>query len=113
MRGAERGRSGEAYFVTDGEPVVFRDFVTLLLATQGVEAPSKSVPAALARLGGAAAEGAWRLLRLGGEPPITRLGVWLSSLECTIDISKARSELGYEPVVSVADGLAALAGDRA
>ena len=29
--GAERGRSGEAYFVTDGEPVVFREFVTELL----------------------------------------------------------------------------------
>src|ERR671924_580433 len=39
MLAAERGRAGEAYFVTDGEPVVFRDFITELLATQGVEAP--------------------------------------------------------------------------
>src|SRR3954471_6929263 len=35
--GAQRGAPGAAYFVTDGEPQVFRDFVTRLLATQGVE----------------------------------------------------------------------------
>jgi nucleoside-diphosphate-sugar epimerase len=34
--------------------------------------------------------------------------LWLSSQECTIDISKARSELDYAPVISVEDGLAAL-----
>ena len=35
MLAAERGRAGQAYFVTDGEPVVFRDFLTRLLATRG------------------------------------------------------------------------------
>lgn len=109
MLGAERGLPGEAYFVTDGEPVVFREFVTRLPATQGVEAPDRSVPAPVAAAGATATEGLWRLLRLRGEPPLTRLGVWISALECTIDISKARSELGYEPVVSIEDGLAALA----
>ena len=108
LLGAARGRPGEAYFVTDGEPEVFRDFVTRLLATQGVDAPGKSMPAPVARLAAAAAESAWSLLRLGGSPPVTRLAVWLSSLECTLDISRARAELGYEPVVSVDDGLAAL-----
>ena len=37
--GATRGRPGNAYFVTDGEPVVFREFVSDLLASQGVAAP--------------------------------------------------------------------------
>ncbi len=32
---AEKGRPGEAYFVTDGEPVVFREFVTALLRDAG------------------------------------------------------------------------------
>ena len=39
-------RGGEAYFVTDGEPVVFREFVSELLRTQGVEPPTRSVPVA-------------------------------------------------------------------
>jgi nucleoside-diphosphate-sugar epimerase len=105
---AERGRSPEAYFVTDGEPVVFREFVTELLATQGVEPPDRSIPAWLARGVATASEGAWRLLRLGGEPPLTRLAVWLSSQECTIEIAKARRELRYEPVISREAGLAAM-----
>ena len=66
------------------------------------------MPAWLAAALAAGSETAWRLLRLGGEPPLTRLAVWLSSQECTIEITKARAELGYEPVISRAQGLAAL-----
>ena len=68
----------------------------------------RSVPAPVAAAVAAGSEGVWRLLRLGGEPPLTRLAVWLSSQECTIVITKAREELGYEPVRSRADGLAEL-----
>src|SRR5918911_2892909 len=68
--GAERGRAGEAYFVTDGEPVVFRDFVTDLLATQGVEVPDKNAPAGVVRPLAAVAETAWRgVAPPGGAPP--------------------------------------------
>jgi nucleoside-diphosphate-sugar epimerase len=42
--GASRGAPGNAYFVTDGEPVVFRAFVTELLSTQGIETPARSIP---------------------------------------------------------------------
>ena len=49
MLGAEKGKPGEAYFVTDGEPQVFRDFVTRLVGTQGVEIPDRSMPHALAQ----------------------------------------------------------------
>ena len=105
---ASRGRAGEAYFVTDGDRVVFREFVSALIETQGVEPPTRSLPGAVARPLAATSEAVWRLLRLRGEPPLTRFAVWVSSQECTIDISKARSELGYEPVISRADGLAGL-----
>ena len=103
--GAERGRPGEAYFVTDGEPVEFRAFVTELLATQGVEPPERNMPRALAAALAAGSERAWRLLPLPGAPPVTRMAFWVSALETTIDISKARRELGYEPVVSRAEGM--------
>jgi nucleoside-diphosphate-sugar epimerase len=110
LLGAERGRDGEAYFVTDGEPVVFRDFVSRLVRTQGVEPPDRSIPAPVARAAAPLAEAAWRALPLKGEPPATRFAIWVGSQECTIDISKARAELGYEPIVSVDEGLAGLAG---
>jgi len=59
----------------------------------------------VARAAAALAEGAWRLLRRPGTPPVTRLAYWLSAQECTIDISRARRELGFEPVRSRAQGM--------
>jgi nucleoside-diphosphate-sugar epimerase len=53
-------------------------------------------------------EAAWKVLPLRGEPPMTRFRSWLLTQECTIEIGKARAELGYEPVVSHQQGLAAM-----
>jgi nucleoside-diphosphate-sugar epimerase len=106
---AERGRPGEAYFVTDGEPVVFREFISEMLRARGVEPPERSVPTAVASALARGGELAWRLLPLPGEPPLTRFALWAASQECTIDDSKARRELGYAPIVSREQGLAELA----
>jgi nucleoside-diphosphate-sugar epimerase len=105
---AARGRPGNVYFVTDGEPVVFREFVSELLESQGVAAPSRSVPAGAAAVLAAAGEEAWRLLPFPGRPPLTRFAFWVSSQECTIRIDKAREQLGYVPVRTIVDGLAEL-----
>jgi nucleoside-diphosphate-sugar epimerase len=104
--GAERGRPGNAYFVTDGDPVVFREFVSQLLETEGVDPPTRSIPASLAGPLASASETAWSALPLPGRPPLTRFTYWVSAQECTIRIDKAREQLGYEPVKTRADGLA-------
>ena len=105
MLAAERGAPGGVYFVTDGEPIVFRDFISELLATQGVTPPQRNLPAPLARVVAAGGEAVWRVLPLRGSPPLTRLAYWLSALETTIDITRAREELGYEPPVTIAEGM--------
>jgi len=105
---ATKAPAGGVYFVTDGEPVVFRDFLTALVGTQGVEIPDKSVPPGVASAAARAAEAVWRRLRRPGNPPLTRFAVWVSSQECTIDISRAERELGYRPVTSREEGLAEL-----
>jgi nucleoside-diphosphate-sugar epimerase len=109
--GATRGKPGGVYFVTDGEPVVFREFITELVGTRGIEAPDRSMPAPLAGAVARASEAAWRVLPLKGTPPVTRLAVWLSSQECTIDISRARAELCYEPIRSIPEGMEELRRD--
>jgi nucleoside-diphosphate-sugar epimerase len=103
--GAARGKPGSAYFVTDGDPVVFREFITDLLSTKNVEPPDRNLPAPLARFVSGASETVWGAFRIKRAPPLTRLAYWLSAQECTIDISRARAELGYEPVRTIADGL--------
>jgi nucleoside-diphosphate-sugar epimerase len=105
---AERGRGGEIYFVTDGEPVVWRDFLTALLATQGVRVGSRSIPLWLARAAASGGEGVWRLLGLRQELPLTRFRVRIIGEDVTINDAKARRELGYVGKVTRAEGLAAL-----
>jgi nucleoside-diphosphate-sugar epimerase len=105
MLAAQRGRPGGVYFVTDGDPVVFRDFVSRLVGTQGIELPDRSVPFAAAERGARMGERLWRVLPLRSSPPLTRMAVWVSSLETTIDISRARAELGYEPIRTQQEGI--------
>jgi nucleoside-diphosphate-sugar epimerase len=62
----------------------------------------------MARIGATACELAWRLLGREGTPPITRIAYWLTGQETTIDITRARRELTYEPIRTIADGLAEL-----
>jgi nucleoside-diphosphate-sugar epimerase len=106
--GGTRGVPGEAYFVTDDEPVVFREFVTAMLRTQGVEPPDRSLPAWTAAPMARVCEAAWRVLPLQGEPPMSTFRSWILTQECTIDISKAKRDLGYAPIVSRDAGLAAM-----
>jgi nucleoside-diphosphate-sugar epimerase len=107
---AGKGRPGEAYFITDGKPVVFRDFITAMLETQGVEPPDRSLPAWTAAPLASVCEAAWRILPLPGEPPMTKFRSWILTQECTIEIGKAREQLGYAPVVSHEQGLAEMSG---
>lgn len=108
----EKGRSGQVYFITDGEPVQFRSFVTSLLKTQGITAPDKSVPRWLLR--GMALVGDALGNVSGGRIkfPITLQEFATSAVEVTLDITKARTELGYQPVISAEAGFAELAAGR-
>jgi len=97
---AERGKPGEIYFLTDGAPVEFRDFMTRLLATQGVDASRvRDVPLWLARL----VAGATGWMK---HPPVTRTALALVGHEVTVDDAKARRELGYRGAVTIDAGLA-------
>ena len=58
---------------------------------------------------GAVLEAAWRILRLRGEPPMTRFLAEQLSTPHWYDISAARRDFGYVPRVSTAEGLQRLA----
>ena len=102
------GRGGQAYFITDDSTTTVREFLTALLKTQGLTPPRTSIPGLLARTLAAILENIWNLLRLKTEPPLTRFAAAMASSECTIRIDKARTELGYAPVITREEGLAGL-----
>jgi nucleoside-diphosphate-sugar epimerase len=105
----ERGRPGEIYFLTDGAPVAFRDFIGRLIRSQGVEPGERNAPLWIADTLAALGEAAWTLLPLRGEPPLTRSALNLFFREVTVRDDKARREIGYRPVVSIEEGLRELA----
>jgi nucleoside-diphosphate-sugar epimerase len=105
---AEKGRGGEAYFLTDGPPVELRAFVTQMLATRGVDPGDKSVPKWLVLPLARVCEWAWQTLGLKGEPPATRMAVHLFGEPVTVNDAKARRELGYVGTVTREQGMASL-----
>jgi nucleoside-diphosphate-sugar epimerase len=108
---AERGGRGQIYFLSDGEPVVFKHWVSDMLATQGVQAPDRSLPLTAASALGWAVERAWPLFARNSEPPLSRAVVALIGQECTVVDDKARRELGYTSKISMAEGMKALRTD--
>lgn len=99
------GRSGEAYFVTDDEPIAFRDLVSGILETQGITPPAKEVPSWVVHAVASVGEILSKLTRGRIKPPVTRQDLATMAVEVTLDITKARQELGYTPLVSVEEGL--------
>ena len=96
---ADQGRPGEIYFLTDGDPVDFRAFMTDVLATQGVDAGTRTVPRWVART--VAALTSWM-----ARPPVTKTAIALVGGEVTVNDAKARRELGYTSGVTREAGLA-------
>ncbi len=108
LAAADRGRGGEAYFVTDGAPVPFRDFATDLLATRGIVPDAGQVSGRVVRAAAGGTGAVWRALRLPGGPPLDLATVRVIGEECTLRDVRARLELGYEGHVPREQGLAEL-----
>ncbi|MCX7034177.1 MAG: NAD-dependent epimerase/dehydratase family protein [Arenimonas sp.] len=101
--------AGKAYFISNGEPRPVRQIVNDMLVAAGVPPVQGTVPYAVAYAAGAVLELAWRVLRLGGEPPMTRFLAEQLSTPHWYDISAARRDFGYSPSVSTEEGLRRLA----
>lgn len=101
--------SGKAYFLSNGEPVELWEFINRILALAGVPPVTKSVSVWKAKLAGRVLEGVYGLFRLAGEPPMTRFVADQLSTSHWYDISAAKRDFGYEPCVSIEEGLKRLA----
>lgn len=99
---------GRAYFITNGEPVALWDWINDLLRALGEPAVTRRIPLGAARAVGAACELAWRILRLHGEPPMTRFVAAELAKDHWFDLTAARRDLGYAPRISMAEGTAEL-----
>jgi nucleoside-diphosphate-sugar epimerase len=90
MLGWQRGRPGQAYFVTDQHRVAFREFWETIFEIYGVDKPTTELDA----------ETAARAIPVPAR--------WFFGQTCTLRTDKAVAELGYKPIVSYAAGLDAV-----
>jgi nucleoside-diphosphate-sugar epimerase len=97
--------AGRVYFITNGEPVDLWGFINRILAVAGLPPLTRTVSAWKARLAGSLLEWLYWLLRLPGEPPMTRFVAVQLSTSHWYDISAARRDLGYTPTVTIDEGL--------
>lgn len=97
--------AGRSYFISNNEPLPLWEMVNRILAAAGLPPVTAAIPPGVAYAIGAACEGIWSLLRLSGEPPMTRFVARELSTSHWFDISAARRDLGYEPTVSIEEGL--------
>ena len=105
-RALTRGRPGGIYYISDATPMSIRDFMTPLLATQGVDVSrARSVPLKVAAPLAALLDRGARLLRRPKPPMLTNWLVTFLGHDRSYDITAARRDLGYTPYVDLARGL--------
>ncbi|MEU5994966.1 NAD-dependent epimerase/dehydratase family protein [Spirillospora sp. NPDC047418] len=81
LLGWQRGRPGQAYFVTDRHRVVLREFLETQFEIYGVDLPIPDLDTETA----------------AREIPVPAR--WFLGQQCTLRTDKAVAELGYEPIV--------------
>jgi len=105
--------AGKAYFIAQGEPKPLWDTIqSLILASGGPILPERAVPESVAVALGGICEALWKTLPLSGEPPMTRFVAHQLATSHWFDLSAAKNELGYEPIISFEEGLSRLKASR-
>lgn len=97
--------AGKPYFISNGEPLPNGEIIARLLKAAGESPTVGTVPPGLATALAAAVEGLWRLGRRRSDPPLSRFVVEHLATAHWFDLSAARRDLGYEPAVSIEEGL--------
>lgn len=103
-----KGKSRNAYFVVDGEATEFKHFLSRYALTQNVDLGDKSIPTWVMLSLGYVVETIWKTFSIKSEPLMTRFTANIMCRDCVINDAKARDELGYEPLVTLDQGLAEL-----
>jgi nucleoside-diphosphate-sugar epimerase len=97
--------AGQAYFISQGEPVVLWEFINQLLEALGIPRVTKSISYATGRSIGAVLELLHTVLPLSAEPRMTRFLASQLARSHYFDISKAQRDFGYFPRITTSEGL--------
>lgn len=97
--------AGKPYFLSNGEPIPLWDLINRILATHGIAPATRTIPTWLAYTAGWLLETAYKILGRRDEPPMTRFLARELTTAHWFNIGAARRDLGYEPKISITEGL--------
>ncbi len=101
--------NGNAYFVSQGEPVNCWNWIDDILSLRGLPKVKKSISFNTAWQIGAAMEAWYKICGFTGEPLMTRfLSAQLAQTHY-LNISKAKKDFGYCPIIGMSEGMEQLA----
>ncbi len=105
--GLDSVAAGQAYFITNGEPMPFWDFVRKVAARLGFPPINYRAPKSLVYAIAAVKEGIDTLKggTLSAEDGLTRFAIRYMCTHHYFSIDKARRDLGYDPAVTVEEGI--------
>lgn len=96
---------GKKYNITNDEPVKIWKLIERICDELGYRHPSRKISYKTANAAASMLELFYSLIPFSPEPPLTRLSVSMMANSTTLDISAAKNELGYQPKISVEEGV--------
>lgn len=100
-----RKAKGETFNITNGEPSEFKDLLMLFCKEAGEKPKFLHLPFGLLYPIACMLEVVYTLLPTKKEPVLTRYTVCTLAFSQSLNISKARKILGYEPKISLEEGI--------
>ncbi|GGI75038.1 2-alkyl-3-oxoalkanoate reductase [Shewanella gelidii] len=97
--------AGKAYYLSNDEPITMAKMLNRILAAAALPPVSKRVPARLAYAVGSVLEILYRALGKQQEPMMTRFVARQLSTSHYFDISAAKNDLNYSPLISMDEGM--------
>jgi len=97
---------GQVYNITNGESRSFKDMLDEALDSLQVRKRYVKLPAAFLGLLAQGFESFYRFFNIEKEPPLTLYTYYLMRYSQTLDISAAVRDLGYQPKLTISEGIA-------
>jgi len=96
---------GKKYNISNGEPVKIWRLVERICRELNLPYPKRKISYQTANAAASVLEFIYTLIPTHPEPPLTRVSVSMMANSTTLDIAAARRDLGYNPRVSVDEGV--------
>lgn len=106
-----RRADGQVYNITNGDPQLFKDLLDQLFAVLDLKPKVRAANPTVFYGLAATMEAVCKVLPNRPEPPLTRYSLTTIAYSQTLDISRAKAELGYRPQVTIGQALAEFAAD--